>query len=120
MREIRVYLASFPWPYMFFIGRRPGVLELTPTQRRAVAMMREGVWYEREVGDPLPGTLDALVWKGWCWRAVIARKGPDGKLALWTWEEHLVHVLFGGEPKIEQPVMLFRLEYGAHAALGEV
>jgi hypothetical protein len=120
MREIRVYLDSFPWPYLFFIGRRPSGLELTPAQRRAVAMMREGVWYEREVGDPLPITLDALVWKGRCWRAVIARRGQDGKLALWTHEEHLVHALFDESPKIEQPLILYRLENGAKAGLGQL
>ena len=117
MREITVPLESFVWPYVFFRAREPGFRKLSPAQRRAVESMREGVWYEHESGDPLPATLNALIWLGWCRGAQIGRGRPGGKVAFWTSEDWLVHALFGEGPKIDQPVMLYRLMDGARGHL---
>lgn len=120
MREITVPLKTFAWPYLVRVARETGRRELSSAQRRAVVLMREGVWYERENGDPLPTTLGALVWKGWCREAVVARRNADGKVVLWDRYEFVFHVLLGMEPQVQQPFSLFRLVDGAHAALGEV
>ena len=118
MREITVPLESFAWPYVLFRPREPGFRELSPAQRRAVGLMREGIWYEHERGGPLPATLDALARLGWCCMAVIGRRGPDGKVSVWTREERVLHVLLDERPKIAQPSYLYRLVDGARGELG--
>jgi len=120
MREITVPLESFVWPYVTFCARKPGRRKLSLAQRRAVALMREGVWYEHEGGEPLLATLNALVGAGWCHRALIARRGPDGKVSTWTHPEMLMHVLLDEKPKVDQPLSLYRLVDGARGEQGSV
>ena len=117
MREITVPLESFVWPYVTFCARKPGRRKLSLAQRRAVALMREGVWYEHEGGEPLLATLNALVGAGWCYRALIARRGADGKVSPWTHPEMLVHVLLEEQPKVDQPLSLYCLVDGVRGQL---
>ncbi len=78
---------------------------MSPAQQRILNTMREGVWYQMDVERV--ESCRALVGRGWCTFAQIARRNVDGDLYEPDPDELLLAVLLRNELK-PQPLEVYR------------
>ena len=110
MKKIEVELETYHYPYLFYQAKAKARVELTPAQQRVLDGMETGAWYENS-GCERHATVRALVSKGRCELARIARKDKAEKIREFTPDEMLVMVIMPEliqMPKIEQPIELYR------------
>ena len=105
MREVS--LPPGHLPYILYNAEKSGRRKPTPPQQRILEQMREGVWYESEIGKDRLESCRALVVKGWCELARVARKGKDGNLVELSFEDMLLESVMGRF--IEQPCEMYRI-----------
>lgn len=105
MREVN--LPAGHWPYILYHAKKDTRRKPTPPQQRILDQMREGVWYESELGKDRHASCWALVCEGWCEMARVARKGKDGNLVEPSPEEMLLDAVMGRFK--EQPFEMYRI-----------
>jgi hypothetical protein len=105
MREIT--LPEGHSPYILYRATKATRRQPTPPQQRILDQMRQGVWFESEIGKDRTESCHALVAAGWCVMARIAKKGNDGNLVEKTFEDLLLDAVMGR--KKEQPFEMYRI-----------
>ena len=109
MREVT--LPAGHWPYILYHAKQATRRKPTPPQQRILDQMREGVWYESELGKDRHESCRALVGAGWCEMARVARKGKDGNLVEPSAEEILLEAVMGRFK--EQPCEMYCIANGS-------